>query len=115
MIKILFLVIFAAIIWSQFEDKPNAIAEPLPILEQAPQVDSPEISIKPKQINPPVSPEIKTAAPDYQCDGKKVCAEMRSCGEAMFYLHQCSKKRLDHDKDGIPCEQKWCNKKAEGF
>ena len=115
MTKILFLVIFAAIVWSQFEDEPNAIAETLPILEQASQANLSKISIKPKQINPPVSPEIKSAAPDYQCDGKKVCAQMRSCGEAMFYLHQCLTKRLDRDKDGIPCEQQWCNKKAEGF
>ncbi len=115
MTKFLFLIVVAVIIWFQFEDEPNAIAEPLPTSEQTLQPVLPEISIKPKQINPPVYSEIKTENPDYECGEKKVCSQMRSCGEAMFYLHQCSKKRLDHDKDGIPCEQQWCNKKSDGF
>ena len=35
---------------------------------------------------------------------KKYCKHMRSCEEAKFYLKQCGKKRLDRDRDGIPCE-----------
>ncbi|WP_020561224.1 thermonuclease family protein [Thiofilum flexile] len=35
---------------------------------------------------------------------KKTCAEMSSCAEAKRYLHECKLKRLDADKNGIPCE-----------
>jgi len=46
----------------------------------------------------------------YKCEKKKkYCKQMTSCKEAMFYLQQCGLKRLDRDKDGIPCE-KLCGK-----
>lgn len=35
---------------------------------------------------------------------KKTCAEMSSCEEAKRYLHECDLKRLDSDKNGVPCE-----------
>ncbi|MBK8454256.1 MAG: thermonuclease family protein [Thiofilum sp.] len=35
---------------------------------------------------------------------KKTCAEMTSCEEAKRYLHECDLKRLDSDKNGVPCE-----------
>ena len=35
---------------------------------------------------------------------KKTCSEMSSCDEAKRYLHECDLKRLDSDKNGIPCE-----------
>jgi len=35
---------------------------------------------------------------------KKYCKHMSSCSEARFYLNTCGRKRLDRDKDGIPCE-----------
>jgi hypothetical protein len=34
---------------------------------------------------------------------------MTSCKEAKFYLEECGLKKLDRDKDGIPCE-KLCGK-----
>ena len=30
---------------------------------------------------------------------------MTSCEEAKFYLKTCGLKRLDKDRDGIPCEK----------
>ena len=42
--------------------------------------------------------------PAFSCSVKKTCKQMRSCEEARFYLTQCGVKRLDRDKDGIPCE-----------
>lgn len=39
---------------------------------------------------------------------KKTCAEMSSCDEAKRYLHECDLKRLDSDKNGVPCES-LCN------
>ncbi|BBL75067.1 nuclease [Methylomagnum ishizawai] len=38
------------------------------------------------------------------CGAKRTCGEMADCGEALFYLQRCGVKRLDSDKDGVPCE-----------
>ncbi len=41
----------------------------------------------------------------FSCNsGKRYCKHMNSCAEARFHLTQCGLKRLDRDKDGIPCE-----------
>lgn len=41
----------------------------------------------------------------FTCDSeKKYCKHMDSCDEAYFYLNQCGRKRMDGDKDGVPCE-----------
>ncbi|HHF3606712.1 excalibur calcium-binding domain-containing protein [Haemophilus influenzae] len=37
-------------------------------------------------------------------DGKRVCGDMESCDDAMFHLKQCGMKKLDRDRDGVPCE-----------
>lgn len=44
-----------------------------------------------------------TKASGFQC-GKSKCGQMNSCEEAYFHLQQCGQKRLDRDRDGIPCE-----------
>ena len=40
-----------------------------------------------------------------QCGAKRKCSQMNSCKEACFYYVKCGVKRLDRDKDGIPCEK----------
>ena len=40
-----------------------------------------------------------------KCELKKKCSQMKSCKEAYFYLEVCGVKRLDRDKDSIPCEK----------
>ena len=40
-----------------------------------------------------------------QCQAKHYCKQMSSSEEAKFYLNQCSKSSLDHDHDGLPCEE----------
>jgi endonuclease G, mitochondrial len=41
----------------------------------------------------------------FECESdKKYCKHMSSCDEAMFYLNQCGRKRMDGDKDRVPCE-----------
>lgn len=47
----------------------------------------------------------KTESKDFRCGSKRYCYEMKSCQEAMFYLKRCGLKRLDRDRDGIPCEK----------
>lgn len=45
-----------------------------------------------------------TTKADKACGHKQYCKEMTSCAEAKFYLNSCGLKRLDGDKDGVPCE-----------
>jgi hypothetical protein len=40
-----------------------------------------------------------------QCGTKHKCSQMTTCKEAYFYLEKCGIKRLDRDKNGIPCER----------
>lgn len=71
-------------------------------------------TIKPSKLRvKPISkvilePAINLIPPDYQCKGKTTCSQMNSCKEAKFYLQTCHLKNIDGDKDGIPCEGRWC-------
>lgn len=38
------------------------------------------------------------------CGAKQSCGEMADCDEAVFYLKRCGIRRLDRNKDGVPCE-----------
>ncbi|MGX9148273.1 thermonuclease family protein [Mesorhizobium sp. 128a] len=41
----------------------------------------------------------------YSCEPRRTCPQISSCGEANWYLANCSwGGKLDRDKDGIPCE-----------
>ena len=49
--------------------------------------------------------ETKTkSSSKYNC-AKKYCSKMSSCEEAMYKLKKCGHKKLDRDKDGVPCEK----------
>jgi hypothetical protein len=41
----------------------------------------------------------------YKCGSKRYCSQMTSCKEAKYYLNVCGLKKLDRDRDGIPCEK----------
>jgi cold shock CspA family protein len=60
-----------------------------------------------------MSSPVQTAAPEirqpaFQCDGRKHCSQMGSCGEAKQFLKHCPGMEMDGDGDGIPCEQQLC-------
>jgi hypothetical protein len=40
----------------------------------------------------------------WRCGEKTYCREMTSCAEAMFHFQACGLRRLDGDRDGVPCE-----------
>jgi endonuclease YncB( thermonuclease family) len=44
----------------------------------------------------------------YRCDGRRHCAQMRSCEEATWFLRHCPGVEMDGDGDGVPCETQWC-------
>ncbi|MDD1608378.1 MAG: excalibur calcium-binding domain-containing protein [Methylococcaceae bacterium] len=47
---------------------------------------------------------------NYKCDGRTYCAQMTSCEEATFFINNCpDTKRMDGNKDGVPCEKQWCH------
>jgi len=46
----------------------------------------------------------KPAAAAKKCGAKRKCGQMSSCAEARFYLKKCELRRLDRDRDGVPCE-----------
>ena len=60
---------------------------------------------------PPASAATQTALPAIArtCDGRKVCSQMTSCAEAKYFLANCPGTKMDGDRDGIPCEEQWCN------
>ncbi len=43
-------------------------------------------------------------APKFSCEDKRSCGTMGSCEEAYYHLNTCGNKKLDRDKDGVPCE-----------
>ncbi len=46
----------------------------------------------------------------FQCEpAKSSCSRMSSCAEAFFHQERCGVQGMDGDRDGIPCEQQWCN------
>lgn len=48
--------------------------------------------------------------PEFQCRPEKnSCSKMTSCAEALFHQERCRVPDMDGDRDGIPCEQQWCN------
>ena len=48
---------------------------------------------------------VQLVAQSWSCTPRKTCSQIRTCDEAYWYLAHCSwGKRLDGDKDGVPCE-----------
>lgn len=45
----------------------------------------------------------------FQCDGRTLCSQMKSCEEATFFLNNCPNTKMDGNGDGVPCEKQWCN------
>lgn len=98
---------------------PNAII--LPDVPVAPITESTapkKASASPKQTNTQTksskssaSTAPKTSATKakptptaFRCGTKSTCSQMNSCQEAIFFLKQCGVRKLDRNKDGVPCE-----------
>lgn len=45
----------------------------------------------------------------FQCDGRTLCSQMKSCEEATYFLNNCPNTKMDGNGDGVPCEKQWCN------
>jgi Excalibur calcium-binding domain len=62
--------------------------------------------------NRPIPQKKPSPSPQFRCDGRTHCSQMRSCEEATFFLRNCPNVKMDGDNDGIPCEQQWCKNKS---
>jgi cold shock CspA family protein len=49
-----------------------------------------------------------------RCDGRTHCSQMTSCAEATYFLENCPGVKMDGDNDGVPCEERLCNKDPIG-
>ncbi|TRT84612.1 MAG: excalibur calcium-binding domain-containing protein [Microcystis aeruginosa Ma_AC_P_19900807_S299] len=62
--------------------------------------------------NRPTPQKKPSPSPQFRCDGRTHCSQMRSCPEATFFLRNCPNVKMDGDGDGVPCESQWCGKKS---
>lgn len=51
------------------------------------------------------SPVLST--PQFSCDGREYCSQMRSYEEAKFFIENCPNTKMDGDNDGVPCERQF--------
>jgi cold shock CspA family protein len=58
---------------------------------------------------PDASTQLASPSSGYSCDGRTMCSQMTSCGEAKYFVHNCPSTKMDGDADGVPCESQWCN------
>lgn len=69
--------------------------------------------IKDRDVTPVATSQLPVApvspANSFQCDGRTMCSQMRSCAEATYFLQHCPNTEMDGNHDGEPCEQQWCN------
>ncbi|MDD4913154.1 MAG: thermonuclease family protein [Sideroxydans sp.] len=81
--------------------------------QSAPQQPSQWRKLHPPEQTKRIQPQQKKVQPQTQklekfstlaCGKKNYCSQMVTCDEAHFYLTVCGVKRLDTNKDGIPCE-----------
>ncbi len=61
-----------------------------------------------QQAGPSLAVSLLPATTEFSCDGRTRCAQMRSCDEARFFLHNCPGMSVDGEAAGESCEQQWC-------
>jgi endonuclease YncB( thermonuclease family) len=75
---------------------------------EVPAAGTPAVAPKPVAAAAPVVAPKAVAATSYRCDGRQYCSQMRSCGEATWFLKNCPGVKMDGNNDGVPCERQWC-------
>ncbi|MFC3531063.1 cold shock domain-containing protein [Vogesella facilis] len=53
------------------------------------------------------SPLAADSSPQFSCDGRQHCSQMRSKEEALYFLQHCPDTKMDGDRDGDPCEDQF--------
>jgi len=57
-----------------------------------------------RRASPAPKPAAGSEAGRFACGSKRSCREMESCAEARLHLAHCGLRRLDGDRNGVPCE-----------
>ena len=60
----------------------------------------------PDQVSAPIA---SSTVDRSRCDGRTRCAQMTSCAEAKYFIQHCPATEMDGDRDGVPCEEQWCD------
>jgi len=94
---------------SRTTPEPQASASVAPSRKRAPSTVSATPALREVVASEPSTTAEPQPYKQFQCDGRTRCAQMTSCDEAKFFNANCPGARMDGDKDGIPCEQQWCN------
>ena len=47
------------------------------------------------------------SSPQFSCDGRQHCSQMRSYEEAVYFINHCPNTKMDGDGDGEPCESQF--------
>nr|WP_227671480.1 excalibur calcium-binding domain-containing protein [Psychrobacter sp. 72-O-c] len=85
---------------TDFDDIPPTYVDSEPTSASDPALNS----VVNSQPAPPV-----VATPNFSCDGRQHCSQMKSCEEATYFIQYCPNTKMDGNNDGIPCEQQWCH------
>lgn len=95
--KIVILLVLMALAWKLHDRRP------------APPAPAP-VPLTAALLNDSIAGRLADApsAPNFTCDGRLHCSQMRSCEEATFFMKNCPGTKMDGDHDGIPCERQWC-------
>ncbi|WP_185967950.1 excalibur calcium-binding domain-containing protein [Thalassotalea sp. PS06] len=73
-------------------DEPSQIEQQLAVSQDTQPA-------KPRQAQRSIFDE-----PEFTCDGRQHCSQMRSYEEALFFIRHCPNTKMDGDHDGKPCE-----------
>ena len=57
--------------------------------------------------NPAQVVSTSSSTPQFSCDGRQHCTQMRSYEEAVYFISNCPNTKMDGDGDGIPCESQF--------
>jgi hypothetical protein len=76
---------------------------------RAPAPSGPRAPYTNPVVSSPSAAPAELPGRSFRCDGRKHCSQMTSCAEAKYFLSNCPDVQMDGDRDGIPCEEQWCN------
>ena len=94
--NLLVIAIIGALVWFGY-GKYKAM-NTQPVIDFTPSASAPSASVVPA-----------AASPQFSCDGRTHCSQMRSCAEATYFIHSCPNTKMDGNNDGVPCERQWCH------
>ena len=94
--KLLLVILLAFAGWKMYTEK---LQPQTPTITSYGDSGTSQVSSSRVTPTPPTPPK-----PNFSCDGRQHCSQMRSRAEAEFFTRHCPNTKMDGDRDGIPCE-----------